>query len=853
MTTARWRRAFAPLSRDALLPLTPTDRLRTHRLAAVIRSIAIAVLGLVLMWELRDRSTLVLAAAAIWMFPGIATNWLWYRRAGGVLAPNVWARDIVSFSVFAAIVPTYFVPATMGMLAILAFASYTVVRRTVVLLAVQSVVCTAIAALVVNERVDTLAALFFPFAVLAIVLPSQLLAPSMHRSMAFNESVADALDVAMFESVGIAGQPMTMTHVFTTERLGLGPSFTEAQWLEMLHPDDRAVSDEMDRAVDAGEDYHVRYRQRIPSGEYRWIEETGRVEKTGDHVRVFGMIRDVTKAVNAQEQLVRLDHLAESIDVVFSVVRLVDPDDARSLEVVWENAASRAIGRPRSVAGNRLADIGPMLFEDVGGRVIGELVAAVARDGVPARLDDVRIRYPDGFRVCSIVMTPITEHQCAIVMHDVTELSDARHALEDLAYVDQLTGLPNRTRLHEHLSAAPAGSLLMVLDLDRFTDVNEAFGHRCGDELIVEVARVLAEAPDGAVVGRLGGDEFAIVVPPGVCGRDEGVQRIFQAMTRPMQLHNGLVLQASISMGITTKARDDTPADEVFRQADVALTRAKEMRNTHVVYDPQSDTSAPHRMMLLGELRRALLNGEFELLHQPSVDTRTGTISSVEALLVWHHPSLGVIPADDLGEIVQLSNLHGEIVVHTLREAIHHWQVWDAAGHRVPVSINVDGRVLLDPALVERMAAVVQAAALPLNALGVEIDERQLSLGRDVSRASLQRLRAAGMWVTIDHLGSGRSPMSALRASGANAIKIDHRALSELLPANDVLLSALAAAVREFGLLIAAEGADDEAAYRWLVDHGADQVQGDYVAPLMSAEDLLLFVASHPSVPVAFR
>jgi EAL domain-containing protein (putative c-di-GMP-specific phosphodiesterase class I) len=95
--------------------------------------------------------------------------------------------------------------------------------------------------------------------------------------------------------------------------------------------------------------------------------------------------------------------------------------------------------------------------------------------------------------------------------------------------------------------------------------------------------------------------------------------------------------------------------------------------------------------------------------------------------------------------------------------------------------------------------------------------------------------------------------MSALRASGANAIKIDHRALSELLPANDVLLSALAAAVREFGLLIAAEGADDEAAYRWLVDHGADQVQGDYVAPLMSAEDLLLFVASHPSVPVAFR
>lgn len=853
MTTARWRRAFASLSRDGLLPLTPADRRRTHRLAAIIRSIAIAVLGTVLVWELRDDSPWALAAAVIWMYPGILTNWWWYRRAGGVLTPNVWIRDIVSFSVFAAIVPAYFVPATMGMLAIIAFASYTAVRRAVVVLAVVSVVCTAIVAAIVREDVAVLAAIFFPMAVLAIVLPSQLLAPSMHRSMAFNESIAAALDVAMFESAGIADQPKSMTHVFASERLGLGTSFTETQWLEMLHPDDLAVSDEMDRAVAAGEDYHVRYRQRVPSGEYRWIEETGRVEKNGEHVRVYGMIRDVTKAVNAQEQLVRLDHLAESIDVVFSVVRLVDPSDARSLEVVWENAASRAIGRSRAVAGNRLAEIGPMLFEDDGGRVIGELVAAVAREGAPARIDDVRIRYPDGFRICSIVLMPLAELQCAIVMYDVTELADARRELEELAYVDPLTGLPNRTRLHEQLSSAPAGSVLMVLDLDRFTDVNEAFGHRCGDELIVEVARVLAEAPEGAIVGRLGGDEFAIIVPPGVCGRDEGVHRIFQAMTRPMQLRNGLVLQAAISMGITTKARDDTPADEVFRQADVALTRAKEMRNTHVVYDPQSDTSAPHRMMLLGELRRALLNGELELMHQPAVDTRTGTISSVEALLVWHHPSLGLIPAGDLGEIVQLSNLHGEIVVHSLREAIRHWQMWDAAGHRVPVSINVDGRVLLDPALVERMAAVVQAAALPLHALGVEIDERQLSLGRDVSRASLRRLRAAGMWVTIDHLGSGRSPLSALRASGANAIKIDHRALTELFPADEALLSALAAAVRSFGLLIAAEGAEDEAAYRWLVDHGAGLVQGAYVAPTMSAEDLLLFVASHPSVPVVFR
>lgn len=852
MVTGRWQRVWRALSVDALVPLTPADRRRTYRLAAIMRSIAIAVLGTVLMWQFRHSSPFVLAAAAIWMYPGVVVNWLLYRRAGGVIPPNVWVRDIVSFSVFAALVPTYFVPATMGMLAILAFASYTVVRRTVVGLAVLSVVATGVAAVVVGDTVALSAAAFFPLAVLAIVLPSQLLAPTMHRSLAFNESIADALDVAMFESAGLVGQPVSMFHLYASERRGMGPSITEAEWLEILHPDDHAISDEIDRCVAAGEDYHVKYRQLDVSGEYRWIEEIGRVVTNGDHVKVYGMTRDVTRTVSTMEQLTRLDHLAETIEVVISVVRLVDRDDVTSLHVVWENAASRSVGRPRSISGTRLADIGPTLFEEADGRVIAEVVADVARGGASVRLDDVRIRYPDGLRTCSIVLSPLPNDQCAIVMHDVTELAEARRALEHLAYVDPLTGLPNRARFGEALRDAPVGTMLFVVDLDRFTDVNEAFGHGCGDEMIVEVARVLAEAPDGATVARLGGDEFAILTPPHIGQRDELVARIFQALTRPVLLPNGLTLQASISMGITTKVRVDTSADELLRQADVALTKAKEFRNAHEVYDPRRDTSAPHRMMLLGELRRALVSGELELHHQPAVDSRSGRISSVEALLVWRHPSLGLISARELTEMVELSNLHAEIVLHSLREAVRHWRTWSDAGHPVPVSINIDGRTLHDATLVDRVLEIVREAGVPVHAIGIEIDEGHFAIDSEANCAALQRLRAAGLWLTIDHFGLGKNPLHALRASGANAIKLDRRAVHELLPADDALVAALGAAVHRAGLLIAADGADDEPTFRWLVDHGVDQVQGSYVGALMTDEELLQFVVEHRPLPIAF-
>ncbi len=837
------QRMWRPLSVESLLPLTDRDKRRYFEMATIARSIAIAVLGTVLLWSFRESSPVVLVAVALWMYPGIVVTWIIYRHSG-VLAPHVWARDILSMTVFAALVPDYLVVAMMVCLAILSFNCYTAERRTTMLLSIGAGVGMTVAAVVNVSDMSVLGVIVFPLAILAIVLPAQFSADTMHRSLAFNASIADNLDIAMFESAGVPGEPSSMFHLYAGKHRDFGPSISEQGWLDILHPGDHDASDRIDAAVAAGRDYRERYRQLATTGTYRWVEEIGRVERDGDRVRVYGMTRDISAEVEAESQLTRLDLMADMIDISITILRLVDPDDPTSLTVVWENQKAQQVDRGSHV-GQRVIDFNRYTFDVERHRGLGFRMAEVATGAPTIRVADAHIRLEGQDRLFSLVCSPLPDLHCAVVMQDVTELWSARSELERVAFEDPLTGLPNRARFRHAIADATVGSMLFVMDLDRFTDVNEAFGHGCGDEMIVEVARLLADAPEGVTVARLGGDEFGILTPPGIGARDELVARIFHALTRPVTLPNGLTLQASASMGITTRTKADSSPDELLRQADVALNHAKRFRNAHEVYDPRTDTSAPHRMMLLGELRRALVSGELELHHQPAIDAATGRISSVEGLLVWRHPSLGLLGAHELTEMVDLSNLNADIVLYSLREAVAHYTAWQRAGKAVPVSINVNGATIHDGSLVAKMIELVRAAELPRHAIGIEISERQLMLGRGLSQASLTQLTEAGIWVTIDHFGSGKSTMASLRRSGANAIKLDRAAIDDLRPVNDDLVSAMVAACKGFGVLLAAEGADDTDTFEWLVSLGVDQVQGAVVSPVVTAEQLQALLLTH--------
>jgi diguanylate cyclase (GGDEF)-like protein len=430
-------------------------------------------------------------------------------------------------------------------------------------------------------------------------------------------------------------------------------------------------------------------------------------------------------------------------------------------------------------------------------------------------------------------------------MEDVTELYAAHDELERLAYVDPLTDLPNLARLREMIVRAPVGSMLFVIDLDQLADVSEAFGQACGDELTTAVAYVLTGVSEDASLTRLGGDRFGLLAPPSVTARNELAQRITQALSQPVTLPNGLTLQASISMGITTKTRLDMSADEMLRQTNVALTRAGRHHSGVEIYDARNDSSAPHRMMLLGELRRALLDGELDLQYQPAIGTSTARVESVEGLLVWRHPSLGLLSASELTEMVDISNLNAGIVLYSLGRAITDQRTWSEAGHHVSVAINVSGKTLHNAAAVSRMIEVLAEAELPPHAIGLEIDQSQMMLEHGVSQESLTRLADAGFHITIDRFGSGLIAAGALAAARVHCYKFDPEFLEGLFVVDESLLSSVIATCRRRGKIVAAEDVRDETRFRWLVDNDVDRIQGPYVAPTMTATELTAFLSTH--------
>lgn len=827
-------------STDALVPTAELDRRRVHRTAAQVRVAAIVVFGGFLLWTLRGEPRWAIGAVVAAVVMATTITWITYRRLG-VLPPHLALRDLVVLGLVGVVSPELLVPAMMTSLAVLAFAALTTRRRTTLVLAAVSV----------------LAAVFFPLAVAAVTIPGMHITRAHQRSHVINDRIAQALGLCLWETTERAGRPTTATYLHgDTERL-LGAESSvimgNAGWETLLHPDDRAVGAQIDEAVRAGRDYRVRYRQRHSDGSFRWIEEVGHLvhDETGTVTNVLGMTHDVSQLVETDEQLHRFDSLVDGLDLMVSVFHLPDPADPTSLTLVYENRAARRRELQIERIGHRLVEWNSAAFDTERHRGVGYQLAAVADGHPPLTVPDVHLRIAGQIRRFSMVMSPLPDRHVAVTLHDVEDLMSARTELEQLAYVDQLTGLPNRTRFRELVAAAEVGTVLAVLDLDRFTEINDAFGHTCGDEVVVEVADLLADAPKGVVTARLGGDEFAVLVPPGVVDRHDVGERVTDALSRPVTLPSGLTLQTSASIGITVKSRDDTSADELLRQADVALNRAKRLHRKYEVYDARNDNSAPHRMMLLGEVRRALRGHEFELHYQPVIDCQSGRIVQLEALLHWRHPSLGLLAPVDLVEMIETSNLHGDIVRYQLEAVVAQVAAWRGAGLAVPVAINAGGATVHDERLVTAIAAIVEQSGLPSGAICLELAEHQLLLGTGISTQSLQRLDEAGLSITIDHFGTGSSPLAAIRHVPARSLKIDKTLVDDLRAGDGSFIGAIVTMAHDLGMLLGASGVDDQLSLQWLRTSGADRVQGAAIAAPVPADEVERLLRAHATMPVA--
>jgi diguanylate cyclase (GGDEF)-like protein len=426
---------------------------------------------------------------------------------------------------------------------------------------------------------------------------------------------------------------------------------------------------------------------------------------------------------------------------------------------------------------------------------------------------------------------------------------------EEQALSDSLTGLANRTMFQEAIGAAISGSgrrkvagAVMLMDLDRFKDVNDTLGHHNGDLLLQRIgARLDSVLRNTATVARLGGDEFAILL------RDTHdrqavvpvVRRVLKVLEEPVVV-GGLALQVEASIGIAIFPENGRTVDSVMRAADVAMYVAKEQRSGYEFYDEDGHEHRHDagRLALIGELRRAMDEAELVLHYQPKVDLRTGQAKGVEALARWTHPERGMLSPDEFIPLAERSNLLRPMTLYVLDTAMRQANAWRSKGLDVTVAVNLSMQNMLDLRLPNDLARLLTSWRLPAGSLELEITESTIMADHRRAQTILGRLSKMGVRLSIDDFGTGYSSLQYLQELPVDAIKIDKSFVMsmETDPGNATIVQSTVDLGHNLGLEVVAEGVEDMHTYNKLAALGCDYAQGYFLSKPLSADKLTIWL-----------
>ena len=426
----------------------------------------------------------------------------------------------------------------------------------------------------------------------------------------------------------------------------------------------------------------------------------------------------------------------------------------------------------------------------------------------------------------------------------VRQMQEQAEGLIQLADTDPLTGLPNRRALTAEVLVRLADQsrhrALLLLDLDKFKEVNDSLGHHVGDQLLVQVGTRLSEhLRTGDLLARLGGDEFAVLLDD-AC-HDEATDvadKLRTALDEPFFLE-GVAVHSSFSVGIALFPDDGPDLNTLLRKADIAMYKAKTSGKGRHVYSSVDDAEDATRLRRVEELRIALTTDQLVVHYQPKVDLDTGDVHAVEALVRWDHPSLGLLYPDAFLDLVEESGLMPNLTQVVLELALDQAAAWHTQGRPLTVAVNLSASSLVDSDLPRQVASMLTARQLFPGALQLEITEEFLMADRDRAQEILTLLRHGGVQISIDDYGTGYSSLSYLRDLPVDELKLDRSFIFPM--ADDARAAALVASTidlaHSLGLRMVAEGVETEVAYRELARLGCDQAQGYYMSrPVPAAE-----------------
>ncbi|WP_430789607.1 putative bifunctional diguanylate cyclase/phosphodiesterase [Actinoplanes sp. G11-F43] len=415
---------------------------------------------------------------------------------------------------------------------------------------------------------------------------------------------------------------------------------------------------------------------------------------------------------------------------------------------------------------------------------------------------------------------------------------------------DELTGLANRALLGDAITRTlwAAGRQdeavgLLLLDLNKFKEVNDTLGHHAGDLLLQEVAaRLTGAVRAGDTVARLGGDEFAVLMPriqsPEHCS--EIARRLLDALEGPADLE-GVTVDISGSIGAAVFPLHSSTGTELLQHADIAMYTAKRNRLGIAVYDPEADRHNSRELGLIGELRQAIDEDELVLFYQPKVATGTGRTAGVEALIRWEHPSRGLLMPGAFIPQAEENEIIVPLTDRVLAMALDQHRRWRDGGTVLPVAVNVPTVCLLDEAFADRVGAALEVAGVAPEALTLEITET--SIITDPVRAStvLNRLRGMGIRLSVDDFGTGYSSMSYLQSMPLHELKIDRSFIGTVTgsPGGTAIVRAVLELARALDLEVVAEGVEDEATLVLLGEMGCAYAQGYHISRPVRPGDLI--------------
>jgi diguanylate cyclase (GGDEF)-like protein len=439
--------------------------------------------------------------------------------------------------------------------------------------------------------------------------------------------------------------------------------------------------------------------------------------------------------------------------------------------------------------------------------------------------------------------------------HTDEELARREEELAFLATHDALTGLPNRTLILDRVEQMLARSrrsqtpvAALFIDLDNFKSINDTLGHGVGDELLRAVAaRLKGVVRDADALGRLGGDEFVVVSEELslAAGPELVAERLLEALQHPFKLGADKETRLTVTASIGIAAGDHTSAEEILRNADIAMYRAKwDGKNRYIAFESGMQDTLQNRMELEMDLREALENDEFLLNYQPTIDLRDMSPTGVEALIRWKHPVRGIVQPDDFIPLLEETGLITEVGKWVLEEACSQAAAWRADGYSIGIAVNVSGRQLDSDQLVADVEGALAHSGLDPKALTIEITETTLMRNVEETACRLAQVKALGVRIAIDDFGTGYSSIAHLQRFPVDALKIDRSFISGMRDnlEGETLIQTLVQLGKALSIETFAEGIEQPQELSVLRDQDCDSGQGFLFARPLDVADTEKFL-----------